>query len=331
MTDGARSSLVAANDRVFGIGGPARMMLIFGFVLVFMFAISVTAQEIIPLYPVGKMPNSKGMELKQEMREERIYETGPPVVRAYLPPATKNAGAALLIIPGGGYGRIAYQNARTNVANWLNSIGIAAFALDYRLPTSPDLIKKEIGPLQDAQRAMRLIRSNAKKWNINPEKVGVMGTSAGGHAATFIATTMDDLDKVGDDVDKLPFTPNFVILASPVITMGEFAHGGSKRNLLGEKPSSELIEKYSTERHVSAKTPPTFIFLASDDQSVSPKNSTAFYAALLDKKVSATLHIFPTGGHSIPVQNGPGSSSLWAKLCELWLVEMKFIPAVTSK
>lgn len=330
MINAVCANSAAIEKRSFGTCRRAVMTVLVGLAIGLIFTIPALAQEIVPLYPAGKMPNSKGMELKQEIREERIYETGPPVIRAYLPPATKNTGAAVLIIPGGGYGRIAYQNARTNLASWLNSIGIAAFALDYRLPTSPDLIKKEIGPLQDAQRAMRLIRSNAKKWNIDPEKVGVMGTSAGGHAATYIATTTDDLAKVGDDVDKFSFTPNFVILASPVITMGEFAHGGSKRNLLGETPSTELIEKYSTERHVTAKTPPTFIFLAADDQSVNPKNSLMFYSALLDKKVTASIHIFPIGGHSIPVKDGPGSSSQWTKLCELWLVESKIVTSLKN-
>ncbi len=289
---------------------------------------SMVAQEFIPLYPEGKVLNSKGMNLKEEIREERIYQVGTPGIHAFLPAIKDNKGVAVLIIPGGGYARIAYQNARAGMAKWLNSLGIAAFALDYRLPTSPDLKQKELAPLQDAQRAIRLIRANAKKWNINPDKIGVLGTSAGGHAASFIATTSDDIAKVGDDIDKFSFTPNFMILASPVITMGEFAHGGSRKYLLGENPGKELIEKYSTEKYVSAKTPPTFIFLASDDQSVDPKNSLMFYSALLDKKVSATLHIFPTGGHSIPVKNGVGSSAVWTQICELWLSEIGILPQI---
>ncbi len=154
---------------------------------IFIFCIAVcqaaTAQEFVPLYAEGKMPNSKGMNLKEEIREERIYQVGTPGMHAFFPAAKDNKGVAVLIIPGGGYLRIAYENARTNVAKWLNSLGIAAFALDYRLPTSSDLKQKELAPLQDAMRAMRVIRANAKKWNINPDKIGVMGTSAGGHAA----------------------------------------------------------------------------------------------------------------------------------------------------
>lgn len=287
---------------------------------------SIKAQEFIKLYPDGKMPNSKGMNLQEEIREERIYQVGTPGIHAFFPDAKQNKGVAVLIIPGGGYARIAYQNARTNVAKWFNSLGIAAFALDYRLPTSPDLKQKELAPLQDAERAIRLIRANAKKWNINPDKIGVMGTSAGGHAASYIATTTDDIAKIGDEIDNFSFTPNFMILASPVISMGEFAHGGSKKYLLGENPTNELIEKYSTEKHVSSKTPPTFIFLAMDDQSVNPKNSLMFYSTLLDHKIPSTIHIFPTGGHSIPLKNGPGSSANWTNLCELWLIESGFLP-----
>ena len=287
----------------------------------------IPAQKVIPLYPEGKMPNSKGMTLQEEIREERIVQVGNPGIHAFFPTENNNKGVAVLIIPGGGYVRIAYQNARTNVAKWLNEQGIAAFALDYRLPTSPDLLQKEIAPLQDAQRAVRIIRANAKEWNINPDKIGVMGTSAGGHAASFIGTTAEDLVKIGDETDKFSFTPNFMILVSPVISMGEFAHGGSKKYLLGENPSKEMIEKYSTEKRVTAKTPPTFLILASDDASVNPKNSLMFYTALLENKVSASLHIFPQGGHSIPLKNGTGSSASWTKVCELWMTEIGMLSA----
>ena len=287
---------------------------------------SLIAQEFVPLYPDGKMPNSKGMSLKEEIREERIYQVGTPGIHVFLPKTKENTGVAVLVIPGGGYLRIAHIGARTSVANWFNSLGIAVFALDYRLPTSPDLIQKELGPLQDAQRAIRVIRQNADRWKIDREKIGVMGSSAGGHAASFVATTSGDAAKIGDESDRVSARPSFMILAAPVITMGALAHTGSKRYLLGENPSKEMVDKYSTERLVTEKTPPAFIFLASDDRSVNPKNGILFYSALVDNGVSATLHIFPTGGHSIPLKNGPGSSAEWTKLCELWLREIKMLP-----
>lgn len=297
-------------------------------VLLVLTAMAANAQEFVPLYPEGKMPNSKGMKLKEEIREERIYQVGTPGIHAFLPPEKQNTGVAILVIPGGGYLRIAHIGARTSVANYFNSLGIAVFALDYRLPTSPDLVQKELGPLQDAQRALRLIRQNAERWKIDPQKIGVMGSSAGGHAASFIGTTTDEIVKLGDDSDKVSATPNFMILAAPVITMGEYAHGGSKKYLLGVEPSKELIEKYSTERLVTTKTPPTFIYLATDDATVSPKNSLMFYSAMLDKKASATLHVYPTGGHALSMKNGTGSATELAKLCEMWLREIKMLPEI---
>lgn len=299
------------------------------YVALFLFAsTAANAQEFVPLYPEGKMPNSKGMKLKEEIREERIYQVGTPGFHAFLPPEKQNTGVAILVIPGGGYLRIAHIGARTSVANYFNSLGIAVFALDYRLPTSPDLVQKELGPLQDAQRALRLIRQNAERWKIDPQKIGVMGSSAGGHAASFIGTTTDEIVKLGDDSDKVSAVPNFMILAAPVITMGEYAHAGSKKYLLGENPTKELIEKYSTERLVTAKTPPAFIYLATDDATVSPKNSLMFYSAMLDKKASATLHIYPAGGHALSMKNGTGSASELAKHCELWLREIKMLPEI---
>ena len=292
---------------------------------------SVPAQEFTPLYPEGKMPNSKGMNLKEEIREERIYQVGTPGIHAFFPEAKDRKRVGVLIIPGGGYVRIAYQNARNDMAKWLNSLGITAFALDYRLPTSPDLVNKEIAPEQDAQRAMRIIRANAEKWDLDPNKIGVLGTSAGGHAASYIGTGLEDLSKIGDDKDNLSFTPNFMILISPVITMGEFAHGGSKKYLLGENPSKEMIDKFSTEKLVTAKTPPAFLVHAANDKSVNPKNSLMFYTALLENNVSASLHVYPQGGHAINVKNNPGSTETWMKTCEAWLIEIGIFREIVKK
>ncbi|MCA1624046.1 MAG: alpha/beta hydrolase, partial [Acidobacteria bacterium] len=208
------------------------------------------------------------------------------------------------------------------------SIGISAFVLNYRLPNSPDLKQREIAPLQDAQRAVKIIRANAEKWKIKPDKIGVLGTSAGGHLAANLGTATEDAAKIGDDFDKLSFAPNFMVLISPVISMNEYVHAGSKKNLLGANPSKELIEKYSLEKQVWATTPTAFIVHAADDKAVSPRNSLLFYNALLDKNISASLHIFPHGGHAIAMRNNPGSTEMWTNLCEMWLVEMGFIPQV---
>ncbi len=292
--------------------------------------LAVGAQDFIPLWEKGKMPNSKGMELKNDIRNERIYQVGTPGFYAFFPSQQENKGAAVLICPGGGYERLAYQISGTQLAKWFNTLGISAFVLNYRLPNSPDLKQREIAPLQDAERAMRVIRSNADKWQIKADKVGVMGTSAGGHLAANLGTATEDLAKIGDDSDKFSFAPNFMILVSSVITMGEYTHATSKKNLLGANPSTGLIEKYSLEKQVTATTSPTFIVHAADDKAVNVRNSLMFYNALLDKKISASLHVFPRGGHAIALRNNPGSTETWTKLCEMWLVEMNFIPQVKN-
>lgn len=296
------------------------------FILIFVSA--CFAQEFVPLWEKGKMPNSKGLELKDDIRNERIYQVGTPGFYAFFPSNQENKGAAVLICPGGGYERLAYIIAGHQMAKWFNALGVSAFVLNYRLPNSPDLKQRETAPLEDAQRAMRVIRQNAEKWQIKPDKIGVFGTSAGGHLAANLGVAAEDAAKIGDELDKLSFVPDFAILISPVITMGEFTHGGSRKNLLGESPAKELVEKYSLEKHVTARTPPVFLVHAADDKAVSPRNSLMFYQALLEKNVSASLHIFPLGGHSIALRNNPGSTEEWTRLCELWLIEMGFIPQV---
>lgn len=283
------------------------------------------AQEFVPLWEKGKMPNSKGVTLKDDVRNERIYQVGTPGMYAFLPSKQENKGAAVLICPGGGYQHLAYIISGTQLAKWFNTLGISAFVLNYRLPNSPDLKQREIAPLQDAQRAVKIIRANAEKWQIKTDKIGVLGTSAGGHLAANLGTAIEDYAKIGDDSDKNSFAPNFMILVSPVITMDEYAHAGSKNNLLGVNPSKELIEKYSLEKQVTAATPRAFIVDAADDKVVNPRNSLMFYSALLDKNISASLHVFPNGGHNIALRNNPGSTETWTSLCEMWLVETGII------
>ncbi len=286
------------------------------------------AQEFVPLWEKGKMPNSKGMELKDDIRGERVYQVGTPGFYAFFPSIQENKGAAVLICPGGGYERLAYQISGVQLAKWFNTLGVSAFVLNYRLPNSPDLKQRETAPLQDAQRAMRVIRANAEKWHIKPDKIGVLGTSAGGHLAANLGTAIEDAAKIGDDSDKLSFVPNFMILISPVISMGEYAHQTTQKNLLGAKPSKELTEKYSLQLQVTTTTPAAFIVHAADDKAVNPRNSLLFYNALLDKNIAASLHIFPNGGHNIAVRNNPGSTAEWTNLCELWLVETGIIPQI---
>jgi acetyl esterase/lipase len=285
----------------------------------------LAAQEFIPLWPKGKMPNSRGLVLRDSTANERMYRVGTPGMFAFFPSSQENKGSAVIICPGGGYERLAYITGGTQLAKWFNTLGVTAFVLIYRLPHSPDLVQREIGPLQDAQRAVRLVRSRATGWGIKQDKIGIMGTSAGGHLAAAAATLEDDVSAIGDALDKIAFAPDYMILVSPVISMGKFAHVGSRKNLLGENPSSELIEKYSIELQVTPKTPPCFLVGAYNDKSVHPANSQMLYASLLEKGVVTSFHVFPQGGHSIGVGNNPGSTSFWTQLCEAWMREMKLI------
>lgn len=298
-------------------------MLRFSTLVVFLSFVSHTrAQEFIPLWPKGKMPNSKGLQIKDSIANERVYKVGTPGVYAFFPSERENKGAAVVICPGGGYERLAYIISGWQLAKWFNTMGITAFVLNYRLPNSPDLKQREIGPLQDAQRAMRLIRANAVKWKIRPDKIGIQGTSAGGHLAATLGTHTEDVSAIKDSLDAFSYTPNFIILVSPVINLDKYAHGGSRKNLLGENPSKALVDAYSLEKQVKPSTPPTFLVHATNDKGVSVQNSVLFYQALVEKEVSASLHAFPQGGHAIALRNNPGSTAEWTKLCEEWLIEM---------
>lgn len=283
------------------------------------------AQQFIPLWPEGSMPNTKGMQLKDSIANERVYQVGTPGMYAFFPSETENKGAAVVICPGGGYERLAYIISGWQLAKWFNTIGINAFVLNYRLPNDPDLQQREIGPVQDAQRAMRVIRAHAAAWKINPAKIGVQGSSAGGHLAALLSLVQEDYAAINDTLTSLSFHPDFSILVSPVIDMGIYAHAGSRKNLLGEKPSPALVAKYSLQLQVNEHTAPAFVVHAFNDKTVNVHNSLLFYEALVEKGIPSSLHIFPAGGHAIALRNNPGSTDLWTDICESWLQEMGFL------
>ncbi|MDI3321255.1 alpha/beta hydrolase [Pinibacter soli] len=295
------------------------------FSIALFFSLFAQAQEFIPLWPTGKMPNTKGIRLTDSIANERIYRVGNPGMYAFFPSSQENRGAAVLICPGGGYERLAYITSGWQLAKWFNSIGVTAFVLNYRLPNSPDLVQRETGPLIDAQRAMKIIRANAVKWNFQPNKIGIQGTSAGGHLASLTAVTEKEIANIGDSLDKVSSRPNFAMLLSPVIDLGKYAHKGSRNNLLGTDTSKARIEQYSTYLQVTSTCPPVFMVHAYNDNAVPVKNSLLFYEALLDKQVPASIHIFPQGAHAIILHNNPGSVEQWTTLFEAWLREMTFL------
>lgn len=287
---------------------------------------SAHAQTFIPLWE-GNMPNSRHLTVKDSIANERIYSVSTPGIYTFITSKAENKGAAVVIIPGGGYARLAYEISGFQLAKWLNTFGVNAFVLAHRLPQSPDVVCSYKAPLQDGQRAFRYLRAHASDYGIDTKKIGVMGCSAGGHLSACLSTITDDWSAVGDSLDKFNFRPNFAILISPVITMdAKFTHSGSRQNLIGPNPSDELIRKFSCDQQVDTTTPPTFLVHAMDDPAVNCLNSIFYFTALKRAGLSqSTLHIFPAGEHNIALRNNPLTTNTWSHEAELWMREIGII------
>jgi acetyl esterase/lipase len=238
-------------------------------------------------------------------------------ITPFLPPAGRATGAAAVIFPGGGYEHLATDHEGVQVARWLNSIGVTAFVVKYRL--GPRYHHPTM--LRDAQRAVRLVRAHASQWAVDPARIGVVGFSAGGHMAASVGTHFDvDAAAVDDDVSRASARPDFMVLVYPVITMADpFAHRGSRTNLLGANPSSELVRLFSNETQVTRRTPPTFLVSTRDDRTVPIENSLRFYDALAADSVPVELHVFETGRHGFGLAASDPALSVWPRLCEAWL------------
>jgi acetyl esterase/lipase len=248
-----------------------------------------------------------------------------PTIEVLLPAKRSANGKAVLICPGGGYEGLAYDWEGTDIAKLLNSKGIAGIVLKYRLPDSESFTDQSVVPLQDAQRALRMIRYHAKEWNIESDKIGVMGFSAGGHLASTLGThfTMKTNTR-SDAIDALSARPDFMILIYPVISMKKIiTHEGSRNELLGEGPSLKLIDEYSNELHVKSNTPPTFIVHATDDTSVPVENSIGFYLALKQKGIPVEMHIYPDGGHGFSLALDNKYLNTWPQRLFDWLDRIK--------
>jgi acetyl esterase/lipase len=248
----------------------------------------------------------------------RFVRVTEPTLTVFLPPGEKATGTAVLICPGGGYAALAFDHEGNAIARWLNDNGIAGIILKYRLPSDMIMQDKSIGPLQDAQEAMRTIRRNATAWNINPTKIGVIGFSAGGHLASTLSTHF--AEKVYDVKDTISARPDFSLLIYPVITFdASFTHAGSRRNLIGENPSEEVIRHFSNELQITEKTPPAFLVHSGDDKAVPVKNSISYYQGLQKFNIPSELHVFQKGGHGYGLSVDKGTQSAWPGLCITWL------------
>jgi acetyl esterase/lipase len=275
------------------------------------------AQTPQPLYPNG-VPNSKptpSTYIETKNSGDFALKVTIPTITPYLLPAGK-PHTAVLVIPGGGYSGVAMGHEGDSIARAFNKIGVTAFVLKYRLPSDSIMVDKTIGPLQDAQSALVLIRKNAKQWNIDPMKVGVIGFSAGGHLASTLGTHFDK--PAITDNSNISLRPDFMALIYPVITFGAFAHTGSRDNLIGTSPSQQLIDLYSNEKQITAETPPTFLVHAEDDNVVPVQNTLMFYDGLLQNKVKGEMHIYPAGGHGFGLHNTT-TNDFWFDRLKEWL------------
>ena len=291
-------------------------------------AMNCTAQTIMKVWP-GEIPGS----IKNETYFEKSTKTSSgltgyqgvtdPTVTIFLPPADKAKGTAVLICPGGGYGMLAFDHEGFQIARWLNENGIAGIILKYRLPSDLIMKDKRTGPLQDAQEAMRIIRRNSKEWKINPQKIGVIGFSAGGHLASTISTHYDDV--VYEVTEKISARPDFSILIYPVVSFdASFGHSGTRKNLIGDNPSDTDIRHFSNELQINDKTPPAFLVHSADDNAVPVKNSIVYYENLIKNKIRGELHVFEKGGHGYGLSVGNGTQSSWPALCIEWLKSNDF-------
>lgn len=266
------------------------------------------APKRIPLWP-------NGAPLQLDVEDS---ETKPAFPTIDIYPARKWAtGAAVVVCPGGGYGGLAMNHEGQQIAAWYNELGIAAFVLRYR--HSPQY--KNPAPMLDVQRAIRHVRSNAAQYKINPDMVGVMGFSAGGHLASTAATKFDAGDpSATDPIDRVSCRPDFAVLCYPVISFTtEYTHKGSRRNLLGDDAPQKLVKEFSSELQVTPQTPPTFLFHTGADTAVPPENSILFYMALRKASVPAELHIFTPGRHGGGLWTGEPLLSTWPNLLANWL------------
>jgi acetyl esterase/lipase len=291
------------------------------------FFINMKIQTVIPLYD-GEIPNSLPHKNQESFKYERdgvliVSKISHPSLTIFLPPKEIATGTAVIICPGGGYLNLAMGYEGTDVAERLNKSGIAAFVLKYRMPDDSTMIHKEIGPLQDAQRAIQLVRSRAGEWGIDPKRVGILGFSAGGHLASTAGTHFKK--NYISNPDQISLRPDFMILIYPVISFsGPVAHAGSLQNLLGPGPSTEKTKEYSNEMQVNGETPPAFLVHAKDDNTVPYANSIMFADSLKKYHVPVEVFLFEKGDHGFGMYNNT-SNQLWMDHCIRWLKNEHFI------
>lgn len=301
-----------------------------------LFLISVTlffmqetfAQQTIPLYN-GPVPNSKAYTTEewwepQDDGDTIVHYISQPTLTIFLPDKSRANGTAVIICPGGGYWINSIVKEGFAVARKFNEWGVAAFVLKYRIPNDSSMMDKSIGPLQDAQRAIQLVRMHAGEWKVDPDKIGIMGFSAGGHLASTAATHFNH-NYISNE-KNINLRPDFAILIYPVISFqNDIAHTGSRDQLIGKDASKEMTDSFSNELQVNDRTPPSFLVQATDDDVVPVMNSIVFYEALIKYKIPAEMHLYKSGGHGFGMNN-PTTNDQWMEQCRNWMKSMKLLP-----
>ena len=286
----------------------------------------LSAQTVMPLYK-DSIPNSiwtPDAETSEINGDSVliIHNISRPTLSIYLPSKEKRTGAAVIICPGGGYGIAAAGHEGADVAKKFTEMGIAAFVLKYRMPNAQTMVNKEIGPVQDAQRALQMVREGATKWGIEKNRIGIMGFSAGGHLAATAGTHFQHTYISNPKSTSL--RPDFMILVYPVISFSDsIGHLGSRENLLGKTPTPEKIREYSNELQVTPQTPPAFLVHAKDDP-VKVENSLVFAEALKKNKVPVEMYLYESGGHGYGMYNKT-SNVRWMDLVQQWMRQMHYI------
>lgn len=291
--------------------------------MLFLAANSALAQtSVIPVWPEG-VPNARAHAGPERVDGERISNVSEPTLAVYPAALDRQSGTAVIICPGGGYQFLSNTREGQQYAQWLSGLGITAFVLKYRLADYG-----HPAPLQDVLRAIRLVRSQAAKYGIAADRIGVMGSSAGGHLAASASTLFNHpAGRAGGELDAVSTRPDFAILMYPVITMEAPAvHAGSRDALLGAKPSAAMVQLMSVEKQVSAATPPTLLIHSQDDGLVPADNSILYFQALTRAKVPAEMFIFEHGGHGMAMRTGNGTATNWTRRAEEWLRDRKLIP-----
>lgn len=267
--------------------------------------------EVVTLWPDGA-PGAQGTEAVDV-----------PTLTVFPAAARSRTGCGVVICPGGGYRNLAMGHEGNDIAAWLNSLGVSAYVLKYRLGPR----YRHPAPMQDVQRAIRYVRHRAEDWGVHPERIGVLGFSAGGHLASTAATHFTPGEPDAEDpLDRISCRPDFAILCYPVISFREpFTHTGSRANLLGPEPDQELVDLLSNERQVKADTPPAFLFHTWEDTGVPPLNSVLFYQAMLQQGVPGELHVFQLGRHGVGLGHEIPGTNEWKNLAETWMRNNKWL------